>query len=339
MLKFEIGRFFDFFFLVVPLMAFCLSFSVSFSYQYPVGVDVYEHFKIADFWLNGNVTGLLEYPYPPMFHWLLVPFVASGTQIGFARLLQSVCYPLSVLGFMFLCWKHVDKRAAVWCGALLLGCFAFFDRVIQAQPQALDFVLLPVAFDAVLDWKPKRFALVSFLLMLNHAPMSLVALIGAYAYSVVKHRHELRNMMLIMSPLFLVAAFLLAYLSRVDYLFAYNFFVSQNAQESAFWSNPLVYALLQFAPLFPALPLAFRQAFRWRSLSELEKLSLLTLAGLLLLVPSSVDRFWNYATIPLSILLACYHNKWKWLVIPVVLVGVCVPWIYLFANAYYVVVP
>jgi len=59
-LRIETNRFFDFFFLVIPLMAFCLSFSVSFSYQYPIGVELNpEYVKIARNRLAG-VAGRLD---------------------------------------------------------------------------------------------------------------------------------------------------------------------------------------------------------------------------------------------------------------------------------------
>ena len=134
---------------------------------------------------------------------------------------------------MSLYWKS-DKTKALILGFLALGSYAFMDRVIQVQPQALDFVLLPLALSS----NGLLFVVASVLMFWNHGYYGLFAVGGLLLYHLIRKDWKLPvSYLLLIFPMLLL---LLEYSSGI-FRFTGGF---ENIQESQFWSNPLIFTVL-----------------------------------------------------------------------------------------------
>lgn len=329
-------------------LALAISCSISLRYMAPIGYDFSFHLEIARVWSRGELGMLSDLPmrvnkmpYPPLFHLILVPSVWLNIEIEFAAVLQAFFYPLAVASMMWLWWKK-DKMSSLVAGLLVMGSYAFFDRSIQVIPQALDMILLPLIIYYSLHGN-RRFIPLSALLIYNHGLVSLALLGGLYVWEWRKQR--IKNV-----AYSLLQALPIIAISAYYFLDAFSRFTGsyETLQELQFWTNPL-FSLSYLRLLFLGIPLAIylliaELPHRLKDLSDLEKISLLTLGSMLVLVPSWADRFLQFSTIPLTILLVETISRakqpkrdlWLYGVLFSFIIFYATLWIWLFADIYFV---
>lgn len=280
-----------------------------------IGVDIFFHLKIAESWATGNlgmfssvVMNENHFPYPPLFHFLLVPGVWLGVESAWASVLQVAFLPLAVASFMFLVYKLMGARVAFFGGLLVLGSFAYFDRVVQPQPQAIDFILLPMSYLWFLTAKNRYFSVASVLMVWNHGIVSLSALGGTLLLKL--KRHDWRTLTVVALGSSFILAISAWYI--LGGLGNYGPRVDTN-QELYFWSNPLFVPLyLRFLIVgFPIAAYQLVRSFRGTPLTELSKLCLLSIGSLAVMIPMWADRWLQYSTIPLALLTLEYINSQK----------------------------
>jgi hypothetical protein len=276
-------------------------------------------------------------PYPPYFLFLLEPFIFFHVEQDFARLLQIICYPLAIASSMFLIRKYASESQACFGGFLLLSSFAFFDRVFQAQPQGLDFIFLPIVFNALLSDEHDRFAVGSFLLLLNHAPLSFFALVGSYIKATVKKWY-----MIIGFTIFWITTLTYFAIPDIQNILETNIALRKGgANDLAIWNNPLVTIPYLLGPLTVSILYIILCAKNYRKLTELEKLSLLTILGMTVMIPLWISRFFQYITMPLCYFLVkrMGYSKYRVAYAGPIALFMIIPWLLLLANGYDMRVP
>jgi hypothetical protein len=245
-------------------------------------------------------------PYPPLFHFLLVPGILLGVEISWVTWIQVLLMPIAVASFMFLTYKLYGTTLSFYGGLLILGSTAFLDRVVQPQPQALDFILLPLIFYAFLFMKRKNYSLLSVLIVWNHGIVSLSALGGSLLSCIKRHEWKILTV-------FLVGSSLILALSLIYLIPALTQFSSTvpNDQVYYFWHLPL-FVPFYLGFLMIGFPIAFYKLYFWvkrKSISAVDKLCLLTVASMSVMIPVWADRWIQYCSIPLALLILSRVNS------------------------------
>ena len=314
------------------LLALAISIAIGIYYQVPIGADVHYHLNIAEIWVKGNPM----ITYPSMLHLILVPSVWLGIETSYATALQIILFPLAVYSISRL-FKGFSSLLA---GLVVMGSYAFVDRAIQVNPQALDFILFPFAiYYSQVNVNNKKFIAVSMLMFFTHSFVALACLGGIFALMLYRRHWKPLCWILLLSSPILIPSILFLH-SPLPYL---KIGVYENLQEKQFWANPLFFILLyQRLPCVGFILIAYKLFSK--KMSNLDSASLLTLFSLSLLIVPWADRFIQYSTIPLSIILTSAMVKLKgkrfeiaqWIVLCFFLMFYITMWLLLLANNYYI---
>lgn len=345
---------------VLIALALALVLAISLVYTVPVGWDPYYHLEIARIWARGEVgmtssfvMNSIGYPYPPLFHFILVLGVWLKNEFLYIRILQSFFYPLGLGLSMWLMRKHVDPKSALFCGILLMSSIAYFDRLFEAIPQALDMILYPVVMHFFLTKRKIPFIIVCTLMIYNHSVAAILLLSGLFVLTVTEKRNDsfwigtLSLPILIPSAIFLPQAWLFWGQDPIN-----------TQQELAFWRNPGFFSAWYLGALFPSLFLALYYALnklqqklepfsppRKLSLDRFDKANLLTIASLIPMIIPWPDRFLCYVTMPLAYLTARHltqrsSSRTRRAVTPLIIVAFIVfqsiLWMWLITRNYYI---
>jgi len=324
--------------LSIIIAAFLLTLSISLKYPVPTGSDIHFHIWIAQEWAKGRNGMFSEIafshnhmPYPPLFHWLLVPSIWVGAEFTFARALQVVIYPTAILTSFLLLRNYMDCEKVFYGGLLMLGSLAFYDSLIQPIPQGIDVILFPLAVRAFLNKKLRPFILTSALMVWNHGLVPMVLLGGVLLYALLERRFkEIIGVAIATLP---VIAPSLYYLGA-----GLNRFTQTNFwQERDFWSNPSLFTFNYIGPVLVAIPFVIWEAYNWRNLRPPKKIYLLTILCLLVMFPLWPVRCMQLLSVPL-IYLASYHMDKRWMLplAPIIILNAMLPWKWLTLNGYYV---
>jgi hypothetical protein len=294
---------------ILVVVALALTVATAITYRSAVGVDVVFHVAIARIWASGQdgmVSSLVlstnGIPYPPLFHWLLVPSVWLHAEGAFTLALQVVLYPLIVAIIMFVVKKLRNTEEALLTGLLLLGSLAFYDRAAQVIPQAIDMLLFPLLVYCHLKDKRWSFVTVASLMIWNHGPVALIFIGGILLRQLPKKWKIVLAITLITLPIWAITLPYLPGLARVSTGF-------QTDQERGFWTSP-TFTLIYLGPMLTfSLLFLFENVKNYRKLDELDKSMLWTAASLLIMVAPWADRFLQYLTIPLALNAARHMNN------------------------------
>jgi len=303
---------------LIFLLGLSLSLAASIFTPAPIGVDFYFHLDVARVWASGQngmfsevVMRVNRFPYPPLFHWILVPAIWLGQECFFGRLLQAFFYSGILLWNMVFAFKHGhehnpdDARMASYMGMLLMSNVAFIDSAIQARPQSLDMLLLPFLLNFFLTDSWLGFTLLSSLMVWNHGVAAL-ALTYALFLVKVKDRKWLKAILLF--------GLLTAFVTGTSVWHAGGALAKwkgtwDSDQEMLFWSHPLTFIPLYMGILLMGYPLLFLALAKWKSQSQAVKACCLVLAGLTVMLPLWADRWLQYSSIPLAYLISRWLSK------------------------------
>ena len=296
-------------------LAFTTCLAITLSYSVPVAWDPYFHLGIAEVWARGECGMFSELPmrinhmpYPPLFHLMLVPSVWLRQQYTFVRLLQCVFYPLIIGSSMLTVWKHKGKKPAVITGMLLMSCVGVFDDGFQVIPQALDMMLLPVAFHFFLTEKKLPFVAVCTLMIYNHGIASAAYIGGLVLMTLIENRKK--QFFSIISLSLPVMVPLLIYIPPALSGTWGGF--TDTKVEMTFWQNPLLLTLWYLGPLAFAIPLVAWKSFHWNELARYDKALVLTVYVLFLpMIVVWPDRCLSHSAVPLSLIVAPKLANWK----------------------------
>lgn len=297
------------------LSIFLLAFSVTLYAGivfHPVGADIQFHLEIARTYLHGEngmfapfVMEINRMPYPFFFHFMLLPSVALNLYDGFIRFLQILSYPCALLFAMVLA-KRYGKGTfhAVIVGLALIGSAAYLDLTFQIRPETLDAFLwlgLTFAFLSERKWLQITSGILG---AYSHGLASLAVNGGQILYG--RNKRTILIVTLACLPIVLISLF------YVVPMFSKWVGVPVSSQARMFLTDWPAFTFSYLGALSLGLPVVFWQIKEWKTQTLLTKLSIVTLASSLLLLPIWYDRYYHYAAIPLAFCLgdfACSHKK------------------------------
>lgn len=284
-----------------PIFA-TLAFSIALALRYgvPIGYDVHFHKAITEVWASGGngmmadfVLRINSLPYPPLLHVLMLPSVWLGD--GWLLLMQMLLPTFAVMAVMKYHWLE-DRHLSLLAGALVLGSFAFMDRAIQINPQALDYIFLSLGLYYYKQKFDVGLSICTILMVYTHSFFA-IALAGLWILQVLRDRTSLGLVFVTLAATAPVWMLSLPYL--IGHPFASGF---ENAQEAAFWENPLSFTVGYQRLLVLGYPLAVKY---WRQHSGMV-ITILSLAPFLWL---QADRFLGLSTVPLTLLLVEVYKQ------------------------------
>jgi energy-converting hydrogenase Eha subunit C len=299
-------------FLAFPIcLALILTCVITFLYGKSIGVDIIYHVNIAKEYAAGNFGGVLDLNllvngngiYPPVLHLLLVPSVWLGVPYQFTGLLQILFLPLAIASFGYLVYKTYGVEASLFGMMIVLGSWAYVDRVLAVQPQSIDFILLPLAYYFLLNAKDNKLLVTSVVGFYNHGLLNL-AIFSGVLLKKLKQKKWITTYLIIILPLLITSLY---------YLLTNQIGTTQFGIAQGFWSDPyylITYVRLPTLGFIAAIPLLYL-LIKKRQINPLSKLALLSLASSSFLIIFDADRYMQYATIPLTLLLVDSYLRIK----------------------------
>lgn len=291
---------------LVFLYALGLSLAASINTPMPIGYDFYFHLDVAKIWASGNngmfsdlVFRFNQFPYPPVFHWLLVPSVWLNCAYYWSRILQIIFFAGTLgLTMLFVSRHGGGAKPAVLTGLIMLCSNAFYDSALQARPQGLDMMLLPVALGAILSMRRKRFSLASIASIYNHglAAISLYLFIGI-AYL----RKKVWRKAILLTALAVLPIIITSFYYSHGAFTKWSGHTDTN-QERLIWTNPLSFISLYSAASLLGFIYLAKTILDPKFRSEFTVLLSIVIVGSSIMILFWADRWLQYMTVPLSCL-------------------------------------
>lgn len=280
----------------------------------PIGTDIHFHYDVARQYSIGKFGMFSDivfetnlFPYPPIFHVLLVPSIWLNIEYIFAKLLQIVLPFLIYASTVIFMRYHTNQKTALITALLLTSTVGFVDGTIQARPQGLTMIFIPIALHMYLRNNSNGYAIFSGALAYIHGAAGLVNvwLLSLYGFTKKHWKGTFIKLALIVSPIILITVYFFGgAISKWGG-------VMDTYQEYLVFTQPqTMIPYYSGMTLIGWVYLAYNMT-RWDKLSPLEKTLCLSLIGLTVMIPIWVDRFLQYATITLSCLSAVGINKSK----------------------------
>jgi uncharacterized membrane protein len=294
----------------ISIIYLALLVSATLSNPVPLGADIHFHLDIAQVYAKGQngmfsqtVFNVIGFPYPPIFHLILVPSVPLNLQYQWTRILQVAlgfgCY-LSVIALMK---TYGDNKTAILTATALLGSFAFTDATIQARPQTLDMLILPWAIHFFMSNKNRLFSLSAIVLAWNHG---VAALSGVWTLLLSKLKKNFKITLatiLAVSPIVLLT---LVYFGGAMSTWSGH---TDTYQETLLFANPAYMIPVYCGASLVGWLFVFRNLKNWGEQPKLNRALVLSVLGLTVLIPFWADRFLQYAAIPLCCLVGLELRK------------------------------
>lgn len=297
------------------LEGFALVLAATIITPVPLGVDFFFHLEVAKVWASGGngmfseiVMRINRFPYPPLFHLLLVPSIWLGDPYVFGRILQVILFSGSLALVVKLVKRYDGERAALFSGLLLLSNVAFVDSAIQARPQSLVILLMPVLLMAYLEDHPWPFALIGLAMFHTHG---LAGLSMIYSLTFKKWAKDGRwGTALTVAGILAVPLLVISIWYMGGALTTWAG-ATESAQERALRSEPFGFTLAYMGPLLLGFPCLIKALKNWRTESEYVKAISTMLLGSMVMFPIWGDRWLQYSAIPLACLGADWLSKRK----------------------------
>lgn len=271
----------------------------------PVGTDVHFHFDVAEIWANGQ-NGMFSdkvfevnlFPYPPIFHWLLVPGVWLNIEFLWAKAFQ-VALPFGIfLATTLFMMRHTNPKATVVTAMILLSTIGFTDGTIQCRPQGLAMIFIPLTLHALISSQKRQFLASNTLLAYTHG-------VAGLANTWLPMLHKLFNRKMLKTALTAILLLLpLATITAIYFGGALNKWGGHmdTYQEYLVFTQP--HTMIPYYAGTSLIGWAYvaYTLLKWDNASDLEKTLALSVLGLTIMIPFWADRFLQYAIVGLSCL-------------------------------------
>lgn len=99
---------------------------------------VYRHTIWIDHYLQGSIRPIFDYP--PLFHWLMAPFVAINFPMKWMQVVFSV---LTISGILFYLKKCESEKMMMYSLMMLATSVTFVEYAGSLMPQGLDYFIVP----------------------------------------------------------------------------------------------------------------------------------------------------------------------------------------------------
>jgi hypothetical protein len=320
------------------IFVFVLTAIIVTSEPLPLGSDAYFHLQMGiDYW-QGNFTGVSNlmfgvnhYFYPPFYHIIvLAPVALSPDPYTGLRILEMIFLPLTFLLVAFVTWKTSGPKATLISGMILLGGWAYLDGAIQARPESIDLLLYPLILYALLTSRKKWVGALAAITIYNHGFAALSSILGFAVKKLQEKtwRKTITYTLLITAPIIILGIY---YFTGAWQMWATASPV-ENPQESLFWTNPawiFFYGGLSLLGWIFVIKPTYQYIRYRKTPTQLETLLCCGLFGNLLMLPFWADRWLQYNTIPLAMLIGLnvsqWHGKKLYITIAAIAIGT---WIY-----------
>jgi hypothetical protein len=300
--------------MVILLFVFVLGLTICIihSETYPLGSDTYFHLKLADLYVKGNFTGaintmftVIKYPYPPFFQAIVLgPIALSPNPYLGLRILEASLLPLTFLATMYLVWKHSSAKAAFFTGVALLASWSFIDGTLQARPESLDLLLLPIIVLAVLETRKKTAGIISSIMIWSHGLASISSLFGIFLLK-LKDRTWHKTFLYIILAIIPVIILSLYFFDGAIKTWIVGQTQTSNPQEYIFWHNPFPWILTYCGLSLLGIPFLLR-----RNKTKLETLLTFAFIGNTAMLIFWADRWLQYNAIPWAALFGIGISRW-----------------------------
>lgn len=263
---------------------------------------VYRHTVWIDYYLKGDFSPALQYP--PLFHFLMLPFVAAGFAIKYMQIVFCVLNLVAVYYFL----KHAESESTLLITFMLLATSVTFVGYSSAlMPQALDYVLFPMMILLYLKGKDNAAVLVGAAIFAMHlSGLLFMGIIFLHAL-ITKNRAWKKYLIaaLILVPIFFYYETVAVSLQHDMIEFTWDA-VAQAEWESQFL-EPLKFIIYSGFMLYVLFPFAVYGAIKKKfKFTKTQLLYIIWIAVFLLMAFShfGVWRMVSYLILPFSLLTA-----------------------------------
>ena len=293
--------------LLILSLILLLTLFIAISCKLPMAEDITFHLDVAyDYYTGSSVSQVLQkirMPYPPLFHFLLMPTFLFKS-LSWVMFLQIIFYPLAFLTTFHLVRLGLSSKHAMITVLLLIASYGFFDRTVQVQPQAIDMILFPLAAYSFFKERKLMFTLLNAVMFFCHSFFGML-LFGSFILFWIFKRRGLG--MILIAGLTMLPVLLMTYPVIIDKLnVATTIRESQNTavREKPMFALMYLGAVTVFLPLLPTL---------WKDVRKNDFLlfAVCWLAALTPMLFTITDRYITYAVVPLSILASAYIINMK----------------------------
>jgi len=294
------------FFLII-LVTLIFTITTAIHYKLPIGEDITFHLDVANYYHEGKsfseVLDIIKTPYPPLFHYLLLPTYILKT-MNWVLFLQIIFYPLALLSIGWIVGKELSWKHAIITVLLLISSYGFFDRVIQVTPQAIDMIFFSLSIYFFLRDKKLGFILSNLVIFYSHSFFGLL-LFGAFGLFWLFKKKGLT--IILLSLLTFILVIIMTYpviMYKADY--TVNVVESQNmaVRTKPIFTMMYLGGVVVFIPLLLTLG---KKTFK----NDFNSLVLCWMVVLTPLLFTLTDRYITYAVVPLSILASVGIMKTK----------------------------
>jgi hypothetical protein len=291
--------------IIVLLLSLMGEYLVVRKYGTFTGGDTALHLRLTEELLRLKYPGSSNYPYPPGFHIVLalLSIIFLSTPFHIMKILQVFMLFLAVTSTAYFVFRKTDFYTTSILIMLLLSSPAFWDRSSQVIPQALDLILLPLAFYYFLEEKKWTFIAISTFLVYNHFAYAILPLGGLFLYSAINLRRfkEFAIIGVFSLPLVL---YMIANISPILIESA----SIQNLQEEAILREPLfAIKYLGYPLFFLVFTMGIHQRFKEPiAIVKVSRYWTLSLIPVVIYFP---DRFIEYVSQPLAIMGAVFIGE------------------------------
>jgi hypothetical protein len=290
--------------------------ALTLSSPYPNGRDIWFHILVAHAWrlgLNGMASPVVLdinfIPYPPLFHFLLVPFALDlNASIQAARFLGVFLYPLSVLSWTLLIRKYAGSELALTFSLAIIGTYFSFSQMMS-KPESLALLVLPIAVWAFLENRTWSFVAIGAALAYIYSPFSLVLIAGLLGYSLKKSWSSIKvwATAAFSAPMFIYQASFIKSNFTGRWISVGDKGILPETVEFLF--NPIGFLLSAFGISLMSFVLIPYSFYKWKEQSRLTKAMLATFLGMLVVWPIWYQRVFSFIMLPCAYITALFIQR------------------------------
>ncbi len=299
--KYRIFLLLAFLFFITPIL------QATFEFKKPTAEDWVRHEKWVKMYITGDFSNAFQYP--PFYHFLMLPFVLiMGNSIKF---LQPIIATLGFYSILKLV-DHTENKNAVLLTAFMLGSsYNFVTYSSTLTPQAIGFILMPVAITGLLQKNYKKMS-VCLLIYGGMHEFGIFLMPIFFIYSALVDKNALKYILLIaiiLSPVLLIPYFNET-IKAVEYIDMENLQVHRT-EKTLFYSYPLWRFIIFSGFLFWLLiPITI---YSMKHIKKYDKTQLFYVVWFMVVLPLSilnVWRWWSFAIIPATLFSASVIGKY-----------------------------
>jgi hypothetical protein len=286
------------------IFVFALTFFIIASEPYPLGSDTYFHLSLAQQYVKGNFAEAyklmiqqIQFFYPPFFQAvILAPAALSPDPYLGVRSLEALFMPLTFTAILWVTKKYASSKAALFTGITLLASWSFVDGTLQARPESMDLLLLPIIIYAVMEAKKKTAGILSSIIVWGHGLAAISSVFGLFLYKLrdKEWRKTLIAVTIVTIPILILTV---AFFKGAIAVWIVGQTVTSNPQQYMFWNNPFPWLLYYCGLSLLGIPYLLR-----RHKTQFETILTYAFIGNSAMFLVWADRWLHYSAIPWAIL-------------------------------------